>query len=686
DEALHPPPEPTSQHPTPLAPHRDRTQIKRDAPQPLAPRQLPDYQPSDLRFKLYVCHGWRRIPRTHELHSQNYHQFDPKSGQFTNSSRTINSLQARRKVIYPQDLGQHKQLEGQVYARLYYDLTSGQFSVREQALLVTDKHYVYLYYNPFTRTLYNKRRQTNGRTWRYEEYEYDPKSWYVRRNSQTYGQQKLNDLPDMVAYADDALTTAVRKEADWVAQIVQDEGPIHQEELERAFVRAAGLRRRTAPIAKMTEQAARLAAVQGKIVHRASFYYPLATAEKPTFLPVQPRSRRQLPQGSRTLDFVADEEITAVVALVVEDACGIVPADIPAQVSTLLGFGTLGTDNQNRILRLAANMVREGQLGLTGETLVQPPGTADEPTRQTWAEQFLATLIAPEPPAAPPEPTPKPAHLPALPAYTQSTAQIDLFHRPGWHGARGDRQLTSGTRYEFDPRTQQFLATTQPWQQNAKHLDLPVKAAQLGPGLRLFAPLIYDLTSGELWHGGYLTAVDESGRSERFYRLWRDPASGQLYGRRQTGRTDLGTAVFGSADVRYDPLTGALSDMEQMSIQATDTAVATIAQLHDSLHEPEQAVVLQILAAEAPIHTTELERRFMEAAGYRGHSAIAQDVARRVAASLSAAGKIVLRGDFWWLAESVAQGSGTGTRPRHRRQLPKVSRRMGYVAGEEVAL
>ncbi len=337
----------------------DQTHIIRPAPRELTPRELPPYQSSQCQANLYERPYWQRQPRTYDLWSKHLLRFDPKSRQFTNEGDTIQNLQAGRQVIYPQHLGRHEQLPGHVYARLYYNVRHGVFTIREPVMLVTDTHYVYLQYDPLARTFYNDRTLQSSGKWVYENYEYDAASWYVRRGRQEYDWHLKEALADPVAYVDEALTTAVRQEAAWVAQIVHDEGPIHREELERAFVRAVGLRRRTAPLADITDQAGQLAAAQGRVVYRAPFYYP---ADEARLAQIEPRSRRELPSGSRRLEFVADEEITAVVKLVVQDACGILAEEIPSQVSTLLGFGSLGTDNQNRILTLTEQLVTKGQL------------------------------------------------------------------------------------------------------------------------------------------------------------------------------------------------------------------------------------------------------------------------------------------------------------------------------------
>jgi hypothetical protein len=357
-----------AQQPIPRAPNRDS----------LPPRRLPEYQPSQLSVSLYLRPGWQRLPNSYVLRSEHYHRFDPKFGLFTNDSDLLANLQAGREVIYPQHLGRHTELKGQVYGRLYYNLLDGSFCLREQVLLVTDTRYVYLVYDPIERAFYNGRKLHGSGEWEYGGYLYEAQSWYVRPWHVRYGAHQQEALREPQVYGGEDLTTAVCLEAAWVAQIVHDEGPIHAEELERALVRATGQTRRTTPLSRITQQAGQRAAAQGQVIYREPFYYPANQAQLP---PITPRNRQGLPSGARKLEFVADEEIIAAIQLIVQDSYGILAADVPSQVSNLLGFGSLGTENQRRITDLLAQLLQENQLSLTaGDWIVgspheQTPGT-----------------------------------------------------------------------------------------------------------------------------------------------------------------------------------------------------------------------------------------------------------------------------------------------------------------------
>src|SRR5204863_9666016 len=92
-----------------------------------------------------------------------------------------------------------------------------------------------------------------------------------------------------------------RSVAQFMAAIVDDEGPIHVEEVERRVLDAIGAgsgSKRDAAI----EEAVTAASSRVMERRRGDFLWPRKDA------PVVPRDRSGLPDGGRRLDYVCDEE------------------------------------------------------------------------------------------------------------------------------------------------------------------------------------------------------------------------------------------------------------------------------------------------------------------------------------------------------------------------------------------
>lgn len=120
----------------------------------------------------------------------------------------------------------------------------------------------------------------------------------------------------------------------WLLTVVTTEGPVHIEEAMRRIVDAYGVKRLGSRIRATLTEAVDKLCLQGVLEQRGDFLW----------LPdqggtVHPRSRANVPDGSRKLELIAPEEIETAVLEVVDHALGMRPEDIAPAVCNLLGFG-----------------------------------------------------------------------------------------------------------------------------------------------------------------------------------------------------------------------------------------------------------------------------------------------------------------------------------------------------------
>jgi len=91
-----------------------------------------------------------------------------------------------------------------------------------------------------------------------------------------------------------------------------------------------------------------------------------------------------------------------------------------------------------------------------------------------------------------------------------------------------------------------------------------------------------------------------------------------------------------------------------------------------------QDTVTQIVTIESPIHVAEIARRIADAAGISRVTERLRSAIEQVIAEAAADKHITRRGDFCWMTGAI------DTPLRNRAYLPPVSRKMEYVAAEEI--
>ena len=85
------------------------------------------------------------------------------------------------------------------------------------------------------------------------------------------------------------------------------------------------------------------------------------------------RDRSALPTASRKLELVAPEELRRAILTVVQESCGIVPAEAAGAVCRLFGFARVTDDMGAAVEPHVEQLLREGRLSLQGLNLVLAP-------------------------------------------------------------------------------------------------------------------------------------------------------------------------------------------------------------------------------------------------------------------------------------------------------------------------
>ena len=154
--------------------------------------------------------------------------------------------------------------------------------------------------------------------------------------------------------------------AEWVTQVVRDEGPVVTGEVVRRVLEAAGKSRLGPRIQATVEEALTRSIRQGTIEVRGDFLWPSGLQTPPL------RYRGNLPSASRKLDLVAPEELALAVERVVVDAFGMEPDAIAAAAGRLLGFNRLTEENRKRLDEVIAQLRESKKLVMQGNHLVVP--------------------------------------------------------------------------------------------------------------------------------------------------------------------------------------------------------------------------------------------------------------------------------------------------------------------------
>lgn len=154
------------------------------------------------------------------------------------------------------------------------------------------------------------------------------------------------------------------KLAEWIAEVVQIEGPVHKEEVFRRITQAAGLSR----VGNRIEAALSRGvdwAVRGQVVRRkgAFLWYRDSTDSSV-------RDRSEFPPQLKKLELIAPEEIGAAIKLAVRKACGIQAQNVPVATCNLLGFARVTDEMRLQVNKVMEELLQADHLSKSGDFIV----------------------------------------------------------------------------------------------------------------------------------------------------------------------------------------------------------------------------------------------------------------------------------------------------------------------------
>ena len=183
-----------------------------------------------------------------------------------------------------------------------------------------------------------------------------------QRNGQSIPPYQPTNLT--VSYHGELHLVPTAQLAQWLEVVVGFEGPVHVEEAVRRVADAAQVQRVGNRIREAMNTAIASSLRAGRFDQRGSFLWPKGMMEPPI------RDRAALPQTSRKLDFVCDEEIAAVVVEVVSQSFGLASEDIASTVVRILGFGRVTESVEDRIDNVVRSLVSSGKLSVKNDLLI----------------------------------------------------------------------------------------------------------------------------------------------------------------------------------------------------------------------------------------------------------------------------------------------------------------------------
>ncbi|MCO5176442.1 MAG: DUF3320 domain-containing protein [Thermomicrobiales bacterium] len=157
--------------------------------------------------------------------------------------------------------------------------------------------------------------------------------------------------------------------ADWFAEVVAVESPVHIDVAMRRVADAAGSGRIGNRIQMSMNNAVAAAVRDGKIRRQGDFLWA------PNMTEATVRNRVGLPSRDRSLDMIAPEELHRAVLTAVADSYGLQEEDVTTATANLLGFGRASTEMRASINALVEAMIADGSLRRQGAFLV-----ADKPS------------------------------------------------------------------------------------------------------------------------------------------------------------------------------------------------------------------------------------------------------------------------------------------------------------------
>jgi hypothetical protein len=160
-------------------------------------------------------------------------------------------------------------------------------------------------------------------------------------------------------------TVPTERLAQWVAEVVAVESPVHIEEVGRRLAEAAGIKRLGNRLQAAIATACEHACHERTIRRQGDFLWQ-PSMEQPAV-----RDRSALPGPSRKLDLIAPEEVAQAVEAVVAASFGIEPDALAVAVGRALGFARISDDFRDRVDTVIQAALASGRLAVHGEHLVR---------------------------------------------------------------------------------------------------------------------------------------------------------------------------------------------------------------------------------------------------------------------------------------------------------------------------
>ncbi len=151
--------------------------------------------------------------------------------------------------------------------------------------------------------------------------------------------------------------------AQWLAEVVTVESPIHWIEAARRIANAAGVQRLGTRIHDAFERAVDVGVQSGQFRAREGFLW------SPDMTAIAPRDRSDCPQSAKKIEHVAAEEICAAIEKAVQESYGLRPDEVAPAACRLLGFARVSDEMRHLFEKHRDSLTAAGRLVAKGETL-----------------------------------------------------------------------------------------------------------------------------------------------------------------------------------------------------------------------------------------------------------------------------------------------------------------------------
>lgn len=153
----------------------------------------------------------------------------------------------------------------------------------------------------------------------------------------------------------------------WAQQVVEEEGPIHLEEIVRRIREAAGVGRSGSRIQAAIGQALEVLCRYSQLRREGQFFWASSMGR------VEVRSRENFAPPYKRIELIAPQEVDAAILLATGKALGITEDDLVTEVLHMLGFGRVTTDMQNVVCARVLSLLQDDRLMWQGSLLFPVP-------------------------------------------------------------------------------------------------------------------------------------------------------------------------------------------------------------------------------------------------------------------------------------------------------------------------